>query len=323
VKVTPAGAVTPYACGFRQPNGLVQLPDGALFATDNQGDWVGTSPLHHVTEGAFHGHPASLLWHPAWKGKNPVELRVDDLRKARKLPAVQFPQNDMAGSVAQPAYDGTGGKFGPYAGQLVVAEWTNPRLLRADLEQIAGEYQGAAFILLEGQGLRPASMRLAFAPDGGSLYVGQTSRIWGSIEGLQRVTFTGRTPFDVVHMRLGADGFDLELTKPADPETAKDPLAWSFTRYHYLYHSQYGSPKTDVTPVKVTGVQVSPDGRRVSLRLEALLPGWIYELRPSGVRSQDGDPLATRLAAYTLNRLRGKAAAAGPPAGPAPPRRGL
>jgi glucose/arabinose dehydrogenase len=303
VKVTPAGQLTPFACGLRQSNGLVVSPDGALFAADNQGDWVGTSPLHHVTEGAFHGHPASLNWHPRWKGGDPVEARVDELARWRKPPAIQFPQNDMAGSVAQPIFDLSNGKLGPYTGQLIVAEWTNPRLLRADLEQVEGVWQGAGFILLEGQGLRPSNMRLALAPDGSALYVGQTSRIWGSVEGLQRVTFTGQTPFDVLHMRLGPAGFELELTRSAEPATARDPAAWAFTRYRYLYHAQYGSPKTDVTPVPVTEVKISPDGRRVSLRLAELHAGWIYELRPRNVRAADGAPLCTRLAAYTLNRL--------------------
>ena len=75
--------------------------------------------------------------------------KVIKLRR-RKMPAVQFPQNDMAGSVAQPLLDTTDGKFGPYAGQFLVAEWTYPRILRADLEKVGGEYQGSCFILVEG-----------------------------------------------------------------------------------------------------------------------------------------------------------------------------
>ena len=69
-------------------------------------------------------------------------------------------------------------------------------------------------------------------------------------------------------------------------------------------HSQYGSPKPDVTPVRVTGVEVSDDGLGVSLTLDKLVPGRVYELRPNGIQGADGEPLATRVAAYTLNRLR-------------------
>jgi glucose/arabinose dehydrogenase len=303
VKITPAGQLSLFACGFRQPNGLCMSPEGEIFVADNQGDWVGTSPLHHVTEGAFHGHPSSLNWHPAFRGRDPVEIPIAELAGKRKLPAILFPQNDMGGSVAEPLYDLTGGKFGPFAGQMFVAEWTYPRVHRVDLEKVGGEYQGATFPFVYGNGLRKSNNRMAFSPDGRSLYIAQTSRIWGSTEGLQKITFTGRVPMDIRTMRLGKSGFDLTFTKPLDPATASDPTAYSMTHYYYRYHAEYGSPKTNVTPVKVTGVSVSEDGLGVSLTLESLVPGRVYDLRPQGIRSADGEPLATTMAAYTLNRL--------------------
>jgi glucose/arabinose dehydrogenase len=304
IKVTRRGEVSVISCGFRQPNGLGFNAEGALFATDNQGDWVGTSPLHHVTPGAFHGHPASLNWLPSFAGRDPPEAPIAELDRMRKLPAIQFPQNDMGGSVTQPLLDTTNGAFGPYAGQMLVAEWTYPRILRADLELVGGEYQGAAFILVEGNGLRAGNNRIALSPDGRSLYTSQTSRIWGSSEGLQRIVYTGRIPMDIVHMRLTNVGFSLEFTKPVDAATASDPNNYSFTHYYYRYHATYGSPKTDVTPEKITRVDVSPDGRRVVITLEKLVPRRVYELRPRGIKARDGEPLCTVVAAYTLNRLR-------------------
>lgn len=303
VKITPLGKMIPISCGFRQPNGLGFNAAGDLFAADNQGDWVGTSPLHHVTPGAFHGHPSSLTWDPSFGGRDPVEAPIEEMARRRKLPAIQFPQNDMAGSVASPLMDATQGKFGPYSGQMFLAEWTYPRILRADLEKVGGQYQGAAFLFIDGNGLRAGNNRLAFAPDGRSLYVAQTQRIWGSAEGLQRVVFSGRAPMDILTMRLTRTGFELTFTKPVEAASAASPEAYSFTHYYYMYHAQYGSPKTDVTPAAVTAVEVSPDRRRVRLTLDKLVPGRVYELRPGRIRAQDGEPLSTRLAAYTLNRL--------------------
>ena len=303
LRIRPDGTVSPVACGFRQPNGIVASPLGEIFVSDNQGDWVGTSPLHHVTEGAFHGHPASLHWHPEFLGINPVEANVAELDRRRKRPAVLFPQGDMGGSTAGQAFDLTEGAFGPYAGQLFVAEWTYPRILRVDLQQVRGEYQGAAFLFVEGNGLRMANNRLAFSPDGRSLYVAQTSRIWGSTEGLQRIVWQGSMPFDILSMRLTRDGFDLTFTKPVEVDGASDPASYSLTRYYYRYHSKYGSPKTDQTPVSVGAAAVSQDRTRVSLSVEDLREGWVYDLRPSAIRSADGEPLATRMAAYTLNLL--------------------
>ncbi|MGH9340000.1 MAG: DUF7133 domain-containing protein [Acidobacteriota bacterium] len=303
LKITPEGKMLPFASGFRQPNGICFNSESDLFSVDNQGEWVGTSPLHHVTQGRFYGHPASLNWRPDFKGKDPVEVPVETVAELRTPPAIQFPQNDMAGSVAQPLFDTTAGKFGPYSGQLFVAEWTYPRILRVDLEKVGGEYQGACFIFLEGNGLHTGNNRLAFAPDG-SLYVAQTSRMWGASEGLQRIVWTGKPPLDILRMRLTETGFELTFTKPVNAATAKDPSAYSMTHYYYRYHSDYGSPKTDVTPVKISNVDISPDGRRVVLTVDQLVAGRVYELRPGRIESAQGDRLITRIAAYTLNRLK-------------------
>jgi hypothetical protein len=109
---------------------------------------------------------------------------------------------------------------------------------------------------------------------------------------------------DILRMRLTETGFELTFTKPVDRSTAQAPAAYSIIHYYYRYHAQYGSPKTDVTPARVTEVSVSDDGLRVLLTLEKLVPGRVYELRPSGIKGLDGETLATRIAAYTLNRLK-------------------
>jgi hypothetical protein len=189
---------------------------------------------------------------------------------------------------------------------MLVAEWTYPRILRADLEKVDGEYQGAAFVFYEGNGLRAGNNRIALSPDGKSLYTAQTSRIWGTSEGLQRIVYTGRAPMDILHMRLLADGFELEFTRPVDAATAREAGAYGLTSYYYKYHSTYGSPKTDVQPERVTAVTLSADGRKARLTVPGLRARRIYELRPKGIRAADGTPLCTVEAAYTLNRLRGR-----------------
>ena len=120
-----------------------------------------------------------------------------------------------------------------------------------------------------------------FPPGDGSLYTAQTSRVWGgSTEGLQKITWSGKVPMDILHMRLTKKGFELTFTKPVDRETARHTSNYSMTHYYYLYHASYGSPKTDVTPAKVTGVTPFPRrsagdartrqaGARPCLRIEA------------------------------------------------------
>ena len=303
VKITPRGELTPFASGFRQPNGLVRNLDGELFVADNQGDWVGTSPLHHVTRGGFHGHPASLVWDERVK-EGPWKMSVAQLDALRKPPAVLFPQGDLAGSTAQPLCDTTDGRFGPYAGQLFVVDWSHARVHRVALEKVGGVWQGACFPFLDGGGLRRGGSRMAWAPDG-SLWIAQVSRLWGGTgEGLQRVVFTGKTPMDILSMNLLRDGFELRLTRAVDAETAGRVDAYSLQRYRYRYHARYGSPKIDVASVPVRAVKVAADGKTVTLRVDGLESGFVYDLRPRGLRARDGGVLATRLAAYTINRLR-------------------
>ena len=303
VKISPDGTMTPFASGFRQPNGLVFGPEGDLFSVDNQGDWKGTSPLYHITAGSFYGHPASLIWEDNFDG-DPRAISGSAVAKHSRAAAVEFPQNDMAGSTTQPVLDTTGGKFGPYAGQLIVADWTHPRLYRVSLEKLDGEYQGACYPFVEKGGLTRGNLRLAFAPDG-SLYVGRCSLPWfDGPEGLQRIVWTGKTPMDILRMSLQADGFELTFTKPLARQSAAVAENYSLQHYYYRSTQEYGSPRHEATPVPVERVEVSNDGLRVRLFLAAIIVDRIYDLRTRGLHGTDGDPLVSSMAAYTVRRLR-------------------
>jgi len=300
-KVTPKGEFIPVSSGLRSPNGLCMTPDGDLFITDNQGEWVGTSPLHHVSPGAFHGHPASLKWEPHFKGD---ASKAEDLAKIRKLPAIQFPYGTMGQSLAEPVVDTTGGKFGPFAGQMFVADESKCIVVRVALEKVAGEWQGACLPFRSG--FQGGNNRAAFAPDG-SLFLGQTDRGWGSTGGksfgLQRLAWTGEVPFEIETLKLTADGFDVRFTRPVDQSAATAPANWSLSHYHYLYRAAYGSPQQDITPVKVTTATVSADGRTVRLKLPELRAGKIYELHHANLRAADGTAPLHTAAYYTLNRV--------------------
>ncbi|MBI3270987.1 MAG: hypothetical protein HYZ53_18435 [Planctomycetes bacterium] len=302
-RVSPSGEFTPWSTGLRSPDGIGLSPEGELFVTDNQGDYVGTSPLHHVVRGDFHGHPAGLAWEPTFKRK-PFAVPIAELDRRRKRPAVLFPHGPLAHSPTQPLWDTTGGRFGPFAGQMFVGDQTQSTLLRVALEKVGGEWQGACFPFLSG--FQSGNHRLAFAP-GGSLYVGQTDRGWESVGprrfGIERVTWTGELPLEMLTMSATAMGFDLAFTKPLDGATAASPGAYAIRRFRYLYHAAYGSPEVDSAPVAVVAARVSGDRRGVALDLGRLEAGFLYELRASGLRAEDGTPLLHELAYYTLNRV--------------------
>jgi glucose/arabinose dehydrogenase len=309
IRVSPTGEVTPIAPGFRQPNGLGFDAAGRLLVSDNQGDWVGTSKLHHVQPGKFYGHPPSLVWKPGFENKPPRDLGVDELDRMRTEGVVLFPHAIMANSPGQPLTDTTAGKFGPFAGQVFVTEFNIPRLMRVMLEDVAGQTQGAVTTFFDGPPLHSANIRMTFAPDG-SLWTCSSERRngWPGATGIQRISWTGKTPLDISEMHLTKTGFEMVTTKPLNPATITADTAWKARRYYYQYHESYGSPQVDVHDVKVTNVNVSQDRKRFTFDVDTIEPGFIYEFSLSGVKAEDGEPLLNTLIAYTLNRtLDGKA----------------
>ncbi|MHC5005137.1 MAG: hypothetical protein ACYTJ0_18680, partial [Planctomycetota bacterium] len=302
------GAITPVCGGLRSPNGLGAGPDGAMFYTDNQGDWVGTNKLAHLDFGDWHGHPSSNRWYEQ-AGMPAPEGEADFAQ-----PAVWFPYDRMGRSASDIVVDRTDGAFGPFTGQMFVGDQYEASIMRVDLERVDGVYQGACFPFR--RGLDCGVNRLAFGPDG-SLFAGMTNRGWWSYGsrpwGLQRVVYTGVVPFEILRMRVRPDGFELIFTQPVDERTAADPAAYRMASFTHERWEKYGSPEIDRRELAVRRADVAPDGRSVRLVVDGLRRHHVHELVADGVRNRSGEPLLHADAYYTLNVI--------PAAGPEQPRR--
>jgi glucose/arabinose dehydrogenase len=303
VKISPDGKLTPWASGFRSPNGLGYDTKGRLFVTDNQGDWLGACPLYHVEKGKFYGHPASLTWKPG-ETRDPVTIPPKELDAMRTRGSIIFPYDEMSMSPTQPLTDTTGGKFGPFAGQMLVGEMNHPRLLRVSMEEVDGQLQGMAVPLLENHGLHKGDNRVAFAPDG-SLWVGQTDHGWAGDKGIQRISWTGKVPLEVKEMHLTKTGFELTFTHPLESSAASNPESYKALRYYYEYHAPYGSPKFDVQAITPKSVALSEDRTKVTLEFDPVVAWRIYEFHLNALKGDDGTAIANPLVAYTLNHLVG------------------
>ena len=104
--------------------------------------------------------------------REPV-LEQDGFDAKRTRAAVLFPQGFMANSPTQPLPDSTKGRFGPFAGQLLVGEMNRSRIARVMLDEVAGELQGACVPFYDDAGLTRGSHRFVFGSDG-SLWVGRS-----------------------------------------------------------------------------------------------------------------------------------------------------
>jgi azurin/glucose/arabinose dehydrogenase len=316
VEVTPDGRMTPIAAGLRSPAGFTLTSKGEWFYAENQGEWVGSGRVSHVEPGDFFGHPASLAWTDL--PGSPVKLRRSDIPDTGeplhevakripgiKTPAVWFPHTIMGISNSDIREDTTGGKFGPYAGQFFVGDQGQSKVMRMSLEKVKGVWQGACYPFRSG--FDCGIIRLGWGEDG-SLFTGETSRGWGSIGpkdfGLERLVWTGQTPFDLKEVRAQPDGFVLTFTQPVDPKTADDPASYGIAGFTYKYHSTYGSAPINRLTCPTLKVVVAADGLSVRIASGCLREGYVHEIKAPGVRAAAGGaPLLHNFAYYTLNRI--------------------
>jgi glucose/arabinose dehydrogenase len=314
LRITPEGKTIPTTSGLRSPGGVGANAAGDMFYTDNQGPWNGTSALKWLRPGKFVGHPGGNRWYDAAggvMGPRPKEPQSNSrmMVEAKKIPeleppAVYFPYNKMGQSASGIVCDLSGGKFGPFREQLFVGDQTHSTVMRVFLEKVDGHYQGACFPFR--QGLGSGSLSLTQATDG-SMFVGGTNRGWGSRGpqqySLDRLVWTGKTPFEIHEMRAKPDGFELTFTEKVDPASAADPKSYELSTYTYIYQSVYGSPEVDGTTPAITKVEVAPDGLSARLFVEKLQEGHVHELHATGVRSAAGQTFLHPQAYYTLNYL--------------------
>lgn len=338
MKITEDGQMQPWATGMRSPAGY-GLYEGELFYTDNQGDWKGSGAVWHVPKGAFTGHPAGLAWtnHP----DSPVSLTEEqfyakiDKRQEKingsyikpenieneedpdfefeamdyfdelQLPAVILPHGLMGISNSEIVEESTNGKFGPFSGQLLVGDQGQSKVMRVGLEKINGEYQGFAIDFRSG--FQSGVMRMDF-DNNGNLFVGETNRGWGSAgttnDGLEYVTWTGKTPFEIKSVSAKPDGFEITFTKPIEIDEAAYIDSYSGKSYVYKYHAVYGSPQTNVEELTPSGVKVDEDGLKLRLVYNTLRPFYVHEIKLDGIRSKEDDhPLLHPTFYYTLNQI--------------------
>ncbi|MET0343712.1 MAG: family 16 glycoside hydrolase [Polyangiales bacterium] len=283
------GAVEPIAKGVRTPNGLAFGPEGALFVTDNEGDWLPANKLMHIEPGKFYG---SYSVDPEGTRDTPVAP-----------PALWLPVEEIATSPTQPLLLA----HGPYRGQMLYGDVTYGGLTRVALQKVDGQYQGCA--LPFSQGLEGGVNRLVAGPDG-TLYVGgiggpgtwaQEHKLW---YGLERLAPSGATAFEMHDLTVRSDGIEIAFTEPLHAAYGGAPSDYALRAWHYVPTSEYGGPKVDEHPLAVETVRVSEDRTHVFLGVPALKVGEVVHvsLREPPIAAS-GRAVWSTDAYCTLNRI--------------------
>lgn len=317
LKIKPDGTMEPIATGLRSPAGIAINSSGDVFYAENQGDWVGSGRVTHLEKGDFAGNAGGLNW--TKEPESPLKLTKQDLAKVDngqpmheaakvikelKLPAVWFPHTLMGISTSDILEDTTHGAFGPFAGQYFVGDQGHSKIMRMSLEKVNGEYQGACYPFREG--FASGLLRMRWGIDG-SMFAGMTSRGWASTGrepyALQRLVWSGKTPFEMKTISARPDGFEIEFTIPVDKETAKDAANYEVNGFTYHYHHQYGSEVIQLEKCNLQGIIVSEDGRKVRLVLDNLREGFIHEVKLSNIVSDQKVNLLHSTGYYTMNSI--------------------
>lgn len=259
------------------------------------------------------GHPASFPWYeladnleaPQVAPNTQSRMMIERARVKELVPyAVVFPYRRMGRSISGFVVDRTGGKFGPFENQIFIGDFSLSVVMRATTEKVNGVWQGACYPFREG--LATGLLACEFTPQG-DLIVGGTNRGW-PVRGpkpyaLQRLDWTGKTPFEVKEIKAQPDGFLVQFTLPVDKAIASTPSNYALGSFTHIYQGGYGSPEVDQTTPVVTNVVVSDDGLSARLIVDGLVQGHVHEFDFSGIKSLDGKGLLHVHAYYTLNEI--------------------
>ena len=317
VKVSPDGKLMPWAAGVRSPCGIGIGPEGKVFYTENQGDWVGSGYITVVEKGDFLANPASLNW--AGSEGSPVKARLAQIKgdgrplyevkneiSGLRLPSVWLPHGILGVSTSDFVMDSTGGKFGPFGGQYLIGDQGQSKLVRVAFEKVNNVWQGASFGFREG--FASGVLRLAFGTDG-SMFLGQTNRGWSSTGpapfALQRLMWSGENPFEMHHISAKPDGFEIFFTQAVDSISAINPASYAVSNFIYKYHSIYGSPLIREGNNPLKAIVLAKDRKSVRLVVDSLHQYHIHEIAAEGLLSETGLELLHPQGYYTLNEIPG------------------
>jgi mono/diheme cytochrome c family protein len=273
MRVEADGQFEPWAFGMRSPAGIGLAPDGQLWYAENQGEYVATSKIFVLKYLGFYGHPSSLIDLPGMT-PNSDEIQWEKVASKRQPAVILLPHNKLANSPGHPVWDTTGGKFGPYEGQMLIGDQTQSNLMRVSVETVNGSQQGSVMPFI--QGLESGVVRPLFLTDG-SLLLGQTGRGWrakgGKVASLQRITWQGEAVSPAIFaVKAVREGFKFQLTQPLKKDvTAAELNEWLRVKsWVYRDAPAYGSDELDLCEEVIKSFSISEDRKEVSLQLATL-----------------------------------------------------
>lgn len=295
LRVSPDGRITPVAHAFRYPTGLAITSNDEIFVTDNQGVQNCFNEINYIEDGRHYGVPS---------------LYEDDADAPPMRAAVQVPHpwtRSVNGLFMLPDQF----PVSELGGHGVGCEYNSRLLVRFTHHRVGDSVQGAVYYLTlpafkneEQNFLGPICG--AVSPRG-EIYIGSIHDS-GWLGGLNtgsivRLTPNGRLPNGIRELRAVPGGFELEFMAPIDKSAASDVSNYSISGYTRVWEGGYATPDSGRYRVNVKSVEVSPDGRTATLRVDELRENYVYEVSCGDVGKAANIELWPDTGHYTMNRV--------------------
>ncbi|MFM8498085.1 MAG: DUF6797 domain-containing protein [Planctomycetia bacterium] len=265
LRISPDGkTIDVLAVGFRNPDGVGLLPDGAITVPVSEGDFTPASAICEVRQ--MPGQPPAKPV-PDFRGTPPA------------LPMVYIPRGLDHSSGGQTYISSD--RWGPLGGQMVHFSFgacTHFLVLR---DEVAGLFQGA-IVPLVGD-FRSGVHRGRFSPADGQLYVSGMNG-WHAYcvdDGcFQRVRYTGGTVQQPIGIHAHRNGVMLRCSAPLDRSVAADVNNHFAQCWNYRYGPSYGSPEFSPShygtvghdPLPIRSATVLSDGQSLFLEIPDIQP---------------------------------------------------
>ena len=259
--------------GFRQPNIAVNVRTGLVTASDQQGNYIPSTPLHIVRGRQFYGFLSDKL---------PREVYPAPIAEA----LTWIPHTANASALSQVWLFGA--RMGPLNDSLVHIGFNNPELFRV-LFNNRGTRPQAAVVSVTGAFDYP-TLNGSVNPADGQLYIAGFQIFgWGTtatrLAGLGRVRYTGGASTAPREVTPTDKGVLLRFDVPLDPRRALDANNYSVTSWHYQRTYKYGSPhlKADGSPgmdrLAPSHAYLSKDGKGLFIAVPGMTP--VMQMRVS------------------------------------------
>uniref|UniRef100_UPI0037CA6DB3 DUF6797 domain-containing protein n=1 Tax=Prosthecobacter sp. TaxID=1965333 RepID=UPI0037CA6DB3 len=266
--------------GLRQPFIGVNPKTGLVTASDQQGNYVPSTPLHIISDHHFYGHLPTI----APKEKYPETITE---------PLTWLPHPVNPSGVTQTWL--IDAKMGPVNGELIHIGYNRPELFRVLMNSHFEKPQAA--VVSFNRNFDFPTLNAVVNPADGQLYV-VGFQVWGTvvkkISGLARVRYTDKPRVLLKEVTPTDKGLLLKFNAKLDAKLATDPDSFNGERWNYRRTFDYGSPhlKLDGSSgqewMTASSAYLSKDGMSVLVGFPDMKAG-VHQMRIGwGLKSADG-----------------------------------